>query len=316
MKSSRSRQQWLVVLGLTAVAAVIVGQSVLEERSRWTFQARRDSGAVGSVETGDDLTSTTVTTLSLSARRYSPGDCVTWDQGPDEPLWGRATEVVPCAEPHLTDITGSIQLGAFDPYPGDEGWGEVLSEGRCLEIAEKYLGSRLDPYGRFGAGGIHPSAQGWGQGQRTVWCGLQRRTESPEASDHLLAFEGRVKGQDQARRFPQGACLVLNAEGRIGGEGPCSEPHMFEVTGTVEATGGPTAPPPTTDQQTERLTPKCDVLAEDFLGGRLPSGVSASTMTIEAESWETGKRRTECLLGRFDRAGNPQVLDEPLRRAG
>ena len=103
------------------------------------------------------------TDLDLADRTYRAGECITWNQS--EGGQNLATPDVPCTRPHLMEMTDKEVLtsyGSDAPYPGPAQWGQI-DTAECGPPAERYLGYPLDPYGRFAASALEPTARGLGQ---------------------------------------------------------------------------------------------------------------------------------------------------------
>jgi hypothetical protein len=272
------------------------------------------STAAGTVDTAAPG-ATTSTTYTLERLIYQPGDCVRWDQrkhGPDT----RDTQVVPCDEPHLIEITGRATAPDAPSFPPESEWDRIIQSGDCGRQATAYLGGELDPYGRFNVGAIRPSRESWNDGDREMWCGLQATSQAADHDPEVAeSFTGTVHSQPQALLWPTGSCLGGQpGTGTFDGTVPCTAPHLYEIAGSVNAAPRFTTPPPASSALwASRLGADCDKVARARFGGRLPSGVQSAVFPIDPASWRAGRRTTECAVARFDPATNdPTTLAAPL----
>jgi len=289
-----------------AVAVVIAGLWML---GLGPFAAKHSTQTSSRVDASGSAAGegTTNTTLGIQRRRFERGDCVVWDQRPGGD--GTTTaNVVGCDEPHLIEITGRYTITDRTQNPSTAEWVDITQHGECRRLAVDYIGSELDPYGRFHPQSIGPSPEGWAQGDREVWCGIA--TRSPEAHSDLKiynTFQGAVKAQSQAMIFKTGACLATSPEtGGIMGTVPCGEPHVFEITGTVDAAPYfPASAVPVSGDWNRRLNTACVKVSRTYFSGKVPPGVTAVVMPIEPESWRTGQRTAHCLAARLDSAYKP-----------
>jgi hypothetical protein len=258
---------------------------------------------------------TTSTTLELERRTYQPGDCVLWDQSNDGPT-SRFTQVVPCDQPHLIEITGRATAEDSPAFPPESEWNRQIATGECARQAREYLGSDLDPYGRFIVSALRPTHQGWNQGDRELWCGFEAASRAADDDPMVLdLFPGSVKSQPQAMLWATGSCLGGQpGTGTFDGTVPCSDPHLYEIAGTVDA--GPrfkTPPAPGSSLWASRLGRDCEKVAKARFGRALPAGVGTAVFPIDPASWQTGRRTTECAVARFDPVTHdPTVLATPL----
>src|SRR5581483_1726998 len=216
--------------------------------------SRRDHGAVSADAGG----STTSTSFDLAGRTYRPGDCVTWDQDV-EGSETRATRIVSCDKPHLIEMTGRWVMPILKSYPTDEEWDRLLADGDCGKQAAVYLGGEIDPYGRFDVGAIRPTFRGWAGGDREVWCGVQLTRADLRTDPNVLgSFTGKVQSQPQGFVSPAGACLAGDPATRsTTGQVHCTDPHIYEVVGDIDA-GAAFSTPPAMDSSlwNEKLAPK------------------------------------------------------------
>ncbi|WP_084647118.1 septum formation family protein [Parafrankia discariae] len=133
----------------------------------------------------------------LHRRDWTAGHCYTWLQ-PDA---GSAVDDVPCADRHLFEVVGPLDVGSTypggEPYPSPAQW-HALGEWHCEPLVTAYLGYGLDPAGRFAMNILRPGEREWNTGERDIVCGLSLRP-APEAPNEVPDLEGQVRGADQAR---------------------------------------------------------------------------------------------------------------------
>jgi len=236
--------------------------------------------------------STTTTELAVADRQYNIGDCVNFAQRqPNAP-----TEVLPCAQPHLIEITGAVQLDDHDAsatFPTDDEWVGIYDD-RCGASVVTYLGAPIDPVGRFALGGLQPSRTGWAAGDRELWCGIILRTDG---GDEWPAWQGSAKEVPQAAIRPPGTCLREQDAAVV--EVACSEAHRFEVAGSVDLSSSFGATPPGEEEQNAVLAPACETIAETYLGHPLDDTIGIASFAVLPESWQAGRRAGECALTRL-----------------
>jgi hypothetical protein len=240
---------------------------------------------------------TTTTIFGLMGVNYKRGDCVIWPQTPAE---RQQTHQVSCSEPHVIEISGRVDVtGRFDHYPTFAELNKRVFDIECAAQVESLMGHVLDPNGRFSAGGIYPSEQGWRAGDRTVWCGATgvslKQLKYPW---ELLAFRGRVEGANQTLLLPIGTCWSSASPY----EKSCSAPHEFEVTGYVDLTGRTTQPPADNDSAAwvALVGDGCRNAARNYLGHDPFGNISSSYESISPASWSGGRRVVECTVARYE----------------
>ncbi|MEZ5143756.1 MAG: septum formation family protein [Acidimicrobiales bacterium] len=279
------------------------------------------SGPAGSTVSAVGGTGTTSTTYSLTRRGYQFGDCVRWDQDRSGSS-RRDTEVVPCDQPHLVEIGGSIDLnGRFDHYPTEEEW-SALYENDCAVFTTQLLGGPWDPSGRFQPAGLSPLPDSWAYGDRTLWCGMTLRNRSPLPGEDPLAFRpdvpkwfptvlGTVRSTAQALVRPPGTCVTDEAFST-----PCTEPHTAEITGSLDLTGKVSVPPAGGDTAawSALVGDACRAATVAYLQRALVPGESIYHYPISPESWAAGRRVVECAAGRKV-GGAEQPMTGSLRDA-
>jgi len=307
----------IVVVGLVVAAFDGVGPLASESGFRHALHlAPRHVATAPSAPTSTPASSTSTTDLDLADRTYRAGECITWNQS--EGGQNLATPDVPCTRPHLMEMTDKEVLtsyGSDAPYPGPAQWGQI-DTAECGPPAERYLGYPLDPYGRFAASALEPTARGWGNGDRTLWCGIQLATPfgAPTSND-LIPFTGPVRGQDQTPVYVTGTCLSLGSSGTLGNPVPCTSVHSTELVGTVTITGV-TSYPSSTDQWWAAVGAGCTRLATQYTGGSFPGGVRPGYLDFAPASWNAGRRTVECTVGWYDADGTLTTGSATPLRAG
>jgi len=221
----------------------------------------------------------------------TPGTCLTW-QRPD----AADAVVVDCSRQHLFEQSGPVQLTEFKPgsaMPTNQRFRELVND-RCTPLVVNYLGSKYDPYGAFRAGALKPSQKSWGDGDRTLRCGLQRFSRSGA----LYPIVGKVGGQDQADVRPAGTCLGI--DGRfIGDPIDCSLAHAEEAVGAVDLGQKFSGNFPAPGDQDSYLQPQCMKLATAYAGS--PDVINTKKLVViwnnlTQQSWAAGTRRVACNL--------------------
>ena len=152
----------------------------------------------------------------------TPGVCVTWTRAD-----AADTRLVECAESHLFEQAGTVELTDQTEMPDDVRWRRLVNE-RCETVVRDYLGGRFDPDGRYRMGALKPSPAKWTDGDRQLRCGLQ----SASRSGALYPITGRVSEQDQSAVYDAGTCLGIDGR-TVGDPIDCDVTHAIEVVGVV-----------------------------------------------------------------------------------
>jgi serine/threonine protein kinase len=232
-----------------------------------------------------------------------PGTCLTWPE--DQPENMRR---VSCDEPHMFEVTNKVEIGS--EYggearpPAQQKWEQIVTE-RCTGEAAKYLaGGILDPFGKYTAGALKPTAEQWTDGDRQLRCGLQRTSPSGE---RLLPTTGAANTQDQSNVHDPGTCFAL-VDGQVGDPVACEKAHAYEVVGAVDLSEdfdskgylSKTA-------QRDKLVDLCWQVAKKYTGNTDlgKENLSLYSDLLEPESWTAGSRRVNCKVGAVDRNGVP-----------
>ena len=288
----RVREHWRDLL--VAVAAV----AVLALVGRALFLPSTHPTATGSNASG-----TSTTEVGLSRRDYGSGDCVIWDQSAAAGQ-ERATHVVPCTQPHLVEIVGMAVAKDSASYaasgPTTAQWDAIYHQ-QCMPLIVRFLGTSLDPNGRFAAGGIQPSPESWLQGDREMWCGIEARSPNGQepTPGRSTPFTGEAKGASQAYLYRAGTCFADHPGPSSSSVVPCAAGHAIEVTGTVELPSTVTTAPRDPTAWSHAIGPACLHLAVAYHGGPLPPGLQADWLPIPPSSWTAGQRSLNCIVARF-----------------
>lgn len=245
----------------------------------WRIAAARDDDSTD--EPSADLhvadTATDDEGTTFDRRPFDVGDCVYWkDQGSYTD-----TDVVPCDEPHISEVVGRSDLARDATYPTHDEWERFYDE-RCRPLAEKHLGTGLDPFGRVVTGVFRPTERGFAAGDRVVWCTLE--VDGPGPGRHELVSQPAAE-LDQAKLADPGTCLAI--EGTDGVD--CATPHDFEVLSVLDLSGRTERPSDTT------IFARCGGVPR---GTSAPSGGRLDTTFVgfEAESWAAGTRKGMCVV--------------------
>jgi hypothetical protein len=306
---SRTLALLIGVGALLVVAAGVAGTGPLSA----LLDPQDDTGvsASGAEPTADDRGTTSTTDYQLQGRDYHIGDCVVWDQDLSDDQ-SRRTNVVPCDEPHLIEITGSHDVTEqFDSYPTDSQWDAVF-EGECAVLAERHLGGLLDPMGRYYSTGLVPTYEGWDLfDDRRVWCGIGAvPIDQPVDADRSAVKVGAATLADQSHLRAPGTCELIDEHWSV----PCTEPHHVEFTGQIDLSGRVESPPAPDDRDgwAALIGEECWSIAEGYLGRPLVDDLVSGWIPIEPGSWTAGRRQVECMVGR-SRAEEWVILTGPLR---
>lgn len=243
---------------------------------------------------------------------WKSGRCYSWPQvSTDVPV-----DDVPCAEPHLFEVVGPLDLSpAYPrdaPYPSISQWNDLEAR-HCGPLVTPYLGHPLDPFGRFAAGTIHPRRPEWETGDRDVVCGLSIRSDAPADTPWLMStFSGSVRGADQAMTYPPGTCF-RNTTDDSQEQVSCQEPHHAQTVGTITLADTADGAPPSSEALEDLVQAACapqtaPYLAQHFDGATAQGGWHL----IHPESWLAGTRSTSCTVGFIDQAGNEVETTGPL----
>lgn len=245
-------------------------------------------------ESADDGTPTTTDRdrTELERGRYSPGDCIDWEEGRS---WRVDTKVVDCSSPHQMQFTERIDGPDRTDYPSDDEWDAYIDE-MCAPAAERFLGTGLDPFGRFVPRAIYPRRDAWTHGDRSVSCGIF--VWPNDASDGRSTEDARTA--DQAVAYDVGDCVPgsateLDLANLVVG---CDQPHKWEVTGRVgfdDLTARPS---------NDQIAARCAPISESYFGGPAVPPWDFGYAELAQQSWDAGTRTTHCFIGQWDDDGN------------
>jgi len=225
------------------------------------------------------------------------GTCLDWPN--DAPQNMRR---VPCTKPHTFEVTENVEIGkdypASAPPPNAEGWQQIVTE-RCTTVGTKYLGGKLDPFGKYTVGALKPNADQWREGDRKLRCGLQRVTPSGK---RLLPTTGSAADQDQSNVHDPGTCFALVNKKEVGDPVDCSTQHSYEVVGNVDLSTIFPGEYPNEALQLEKTVDLCPPVAAKYAGDKdlVALGLSLYSDTLKAESWAAGSRKVDCKVGALE----------------
>jgi hypothetical protein len=114
-----------------------------------------------------DVPDTTAPLADAPRVAFAIGDCLTWDQAAPTAVF----ETIDCAEAHLAEVAGLLDLS--EVYPPDADLPtieELVQEGSaaCPDIVVAYLGG--EPGADIEGGVLVPTAGDWALGNRTWVC--------------------------------------------------------------------------------------------------------------------------------------------------
>ncbi|WP_189208899.1 MULTISPECIES: septum formation family protein [Actinokineospora] len=217
------------------------------------------------------------------------GTCLFWT-APD----GADMRRVDCAEPHLFEVTGNIDISAQfaedAPPPELERWQELAVE-KCTPSVTEYLGGTLDPHGRYKVNALKPSTVQWEDGDRKLRCGVQTASRSGA----LLPATGSAAGADQSGIHEPGTCLALDGQ-VIGDPVPCTEAHAVEIVGNVDLSKAFPDEYPSEEAQIEKAIELCDAVTKEYTNGvdLAKKGLIPYPDALKEESWVAGSRKVDC----------------------
>ncbi|TWS21991.1 hypothetical protein FK268_21805 [Tsukamurella sputi] len=263
------------------LAAVIVGALAIGAGLYFTgaFEPKNEEKAPRLAAAG--------TTLA----RSKPGTCLTWDKDPT------VMAPVDCLQPHKFEVAGepARTLPENAPYPSQSVI-EAQRDQLCPPVVTEYLGTRLDPKGRFQMGLLAPGEKAWESGDRTMRCGIQVSDGAGEPQE----VQGRVVNQDKSLTWPPGTCIGLDNRGQFTGPVGCAQPHGIEVTAVIDMRQAfPDASWPTERQQKDYLERICPSRTTGWFGsqdGFRKSGLQLAWNTLSQPSWTAGSRSVICFL--------------------
>jgi hypothetical protein len=298
---ARPRRRGRVLVAIFAVLLVVAGGLAVAGMSgRGPLR-----GALGrSATTGESGgPRTTAPTRAPTPLSLSPGDCVTWGEGPDARL---SPTTVGCDQPHFLEITGNVRLdGIPEAYPSPGDWSMLVGE-RCQLSADLYYGAKLDPEGLFTPGGLWPDEVSWQQGDRQMWCGIEaaRSDNSQDSGAFGLnspsPVTGTAKGREQYRVYNAGECLSGSNPEPVA----CNQPHETEVVGETTLSDRQNVPAVADRAAWQALVgSNCDKLARTYLGRAPKAPMETSWLAITSASWQAGKRNVTCVLGNSTPSG-------------
>ncbi len=269
-----------------------------------------------SAKAGSD---TSTTDRSLAERSYDTGACVTWDQASTQN--GLHTQVVPCAQPHLIEVVGSATVADSTTYSADgptEQQYDALETQLCLPKVVAFLGTSLDPAGRFYAGGISPTPDAWRSGYRTLWCGISANPPNGVIlpGGQLQSFTGEAKGASQSHLYDAGICVVEASGATPQATVACTSPHNYEITGTATMPAQVTTFPASTDAQRAAVGAACDQVAQTYHGSPVALPLTADWIPMLQSSWNAGQRSVNCAITFFNSSGTLLALSGSARAGG
>ncbi|MGH9135725.1 MAG: septum formation family protein [Acidimicrobiales bacterium] len=144
------RLGWVVVAGACALAGC------------------GDDDETAATTTSSSTTSAVSTTTTTMARPLPDlGDCF----NTAAPEQFATAEVVPCDQPHLYEIFHELEMDGADgvPYPGDAA--ALAAAEACIgQPFTEFVGAPYDEVTTIDVIQLHPTAETWAQGERTISC--------------------------------------------------------------------------------------------------------------------------------------------------
>ncbi|MCE0761800.1 septum formation family protein [Pseudonocardia kujensis] len=279
------------------VAAVLVGAGVMLGVATLDTVAGATVPVLGSLAALPSPNGTSADVEDIPPPPTTPGTCLNWARAD-----AADTAVVDCAQPHLFEQSGTVQLTDQQTLPDDATMRQLVNE-RCTPVVLQYLGGRFDPNGKFRVGALKPSQKKWDEGDRELRCGVQ----SASRSGALYPLSGKAADQDQSGVYEPGTCLAIDGP-RVGDPTDCAGPHAVETVGVVDLSQKFPGGFPAVGDQDGFLQPECSRIAGDYAGG--PQVITDKKLTvywdnITEESWNAGTRKVNCNLAALlpDRSG-------------
>ncbi len=248
----------------------------------------------------------TVAEEAAAAFDSPSGTCLDWPNNAPQNM-----RRVSCSKPHTFEVTENVDIGkdypASAPPPTNEGWQQVVTE-KCTVVGTKYLGGKLDPYGKYTVGALKPNAEQWRNGDRKLRCGLQRVTPSGK---RLLPTTGSAKNQDQSNVHEPGTCFALVNKKEVGDPVDCSTEHSYEVVGSIDLSKVFPGAYPSEAQQLQKTVDLCPPVAAKYTGNKDLAALKLSLYsdTLKPESWAAGSRKVDCKVGALE----PDQTLKPVR---
>ncbi|MFC7618528.1 septum formation family protein [Actinokineospora soli] len=201
---------------------------------------------------------------------------------------------VDCVEPHLFEVTSTIDVAAEFPEdapPPDVARWQELAVQKCTPGVTDYLGGKLDPHGRYKVNALKPSPAQWEDGDRKLRCGVQTASRSGA----MLPGTGSAAGADQSGIHEPGTCLALDGQ-TIGDPVPCSEPHAVEIVGNVDLSKAFKGDYPAEDKQIEKAIELCEAVTNKYTNNTdlAKKGLIPYPDALKEESWIAGSRKVDC----------------------
>jgi hypothetical protein len=221
------------------------------------------------------------------------GTCLDWPA--NDP---RALRRLNCAQPHIFEVTDSVEISADYPSsatpPDDKQWQQIAND-KCTPVVTKYLGGKLDPFGKYSVSALKPTDDQWRAGDRKLRCGVHRVT----TSGARLPTVNSAVGQDQSNIFDPGTCFALTETKGVGDPIGCDKAHAVEVVGNVDVSQAFPADFPQVDTQHTKLAELCAVVANKYTGGvdLAAKKLTLDWDTLEEQSWTAGSRKVNCKVG-------------------
>ncbi|NNH74029.1 septum formation family protein [Nocardia uniformis] len=227
------------------------------------------------------------------------GDCLTWGKSNASDL-----QKVDCAGKHLFEVTADIDLskypgrefGSGSRFPDSLRFSELRDE-HCVSAAQRYLGGKLDPRGKFVVGLINPGEAGWRAGERTLRCGLQVAASAGVATQPTT---GTVRESNQSKIYEVGSCIGINRNLPTD-QVDCSQPHAFEIISVVDLSARFSGNTPSKDEQDKFMEEQCATDSNNYLGSA--DALRNKTLTLfwdflDTRSWLAGSHSLNCMVGK------------------
>ncbi|MGC5024007.1 MULTISPECIES: septum formation family protein [unclassified Tsukamurella] len=247
--------------------------------------------ATGAFEPKNEEKAPRLAAAGTTLARSKPGTCLTWDKDPS------TMAPVDCVQPHKFEVAGepARTLPENAPYPSATALAAQRDQ-LCPPVVTEYLGTRLDPMGRFQMGLLTAGEKAWESGDRTMRCGVQ----VVDGAGNALENQGKIVNQDKSLTWPPGTCIGIDDRGQRTAPVACTQPHAFEVTAVIDMRQAfPDASWPTERQQEDYLSRICPSRTTGWFGsqdGLRKSGLQLAWNKLSQPSWTAGSRSVICFL--------------------
>lgn len=213
--------------------------------------------------------------------------------GVGECLDGDNPGPVDCSEKHTVEITKEGTFGGglgstLEGTPPDEATVFRTVFGQCRAAAAEYLGSDAYDASTLGAWLMWADAEDWKAGHRWYRCGVAQLDGEGEPVERTGSIRGAL-----ARNFDgYRVCSATRPSAEPPETVPCTEPHLAEAVGVVNA-GRPGEDVPSGPEFDQRARGTCGTKVREFVGANRRD-VAPSWRWPDATNWRIGFTNITC----------------------